>query len=253
MSSQSEKASAIRTKAAIAIGVVVLLVVAGCGGDDDGATSTADPAETTPTSTESSSVEPTKVTAPQVTGLSLSQAVKRLRARGLRVGTVSKRPSAKPRRTVLRQSDRPGSRLNDGSSVSLVIAAPLPLVPNTIGDDRFAAKRKIRRAGFTVRTTKQQTDSASPGTVIDQTPDGGTRARPGATVTITIAKKPPAPPPTEEDNCTAGYSPCLPPASDYDCAGGSGDGPAYADGPIYVTGSDPYGLDSDSDGVACET
>jgi hypothetical protein len=55
-----------------------------------------------------------------------------------------------------------------------------------------------------------------------------------------------------EDDCTSGYSPCLPPASDYDCAGGSGDGPAYADGPIYVTGSDPYGLDADGDGVACE-
>lgn len=52
--------------------------------------------------------------------------------------------------------------------------------------------------------------------------------------------------------CTPGYSPCLPPMSDYDCAGGAGNGPGYADGPIYVTGSDPYDLDSDGDGVACE-
>jgi len=73
-------------------------------------------------------------------------------------------------------------------------------------------------------------------------------------VTITTAAKPPPPPPSvQADNCTTGYSPCLPPASDYDCAGGSGDGPEYAYGPIYVTGSDPYGLDSDSDGVACES
>ncbi|MCZ4499298.1 MAG: hypothetical protein JWQ74_1851 [Marmoricola sp.] len=53
-------------------------------------------------------------------------------------------------------------------------------------------------------------------------------------------------------NCTAGYSPCLPPMSDYDCAGGSGNGPGYAYGPLYVTGSDPYDLDRDGDGVACE-
>ncbi|WP_183407770.1 fibronectin type III domain-containing protein [Nocardioides marmoriginsengisoli] len=53
-------------------------------------------------------------------------------------------------------------------------------------------------------------------------------------------------------NCTPGYSPCLPPKSDYDCAGGSGDGPGYAHGPIYVTGSDPYDLDRDGDGIACE-
>ena len=49
-----------------------------------------------------------------------------------------------------------------------------------------------------------------------------------------------------------GYSPCLPPASDYDCAGGSGDGPEYAQGPIEVTGSDPYELDTEGDGIACE-
>ena len=49
-----------------------------------------------------------------------------------------------------------------------------------------------------------------------------------------------------------GYGPCLPPGSDVDCAGGSGDGPRYVNGPVYVNGSDPYGLDSDGDGVGCE-
>lgn len=51
--------------------------------------------------------------------------------------------------------------------------------------------------------------------------------------------------------CTPGYSPCLRPASDYDCAGGSGDGPEYT-GRVTVTGSDPYGLDENDDGVGCE-
>ena len=59
----------------------------------------------------------------------------------------------------------------------------------------------------------------------------------------------PAPPPTTD---CQGYSPCLPPGPDVDCAGGSGDGPRYVDGPVYVNGSDPYGLDSDGDGVGCE-
>lgn len=45
---------------------------------------------------------------------------------------------------------------------------------------------------------------------------------------------------------------CLDPtASDYDCEGGSGDGPLYT-GPVTVVGSDEYGLDSDGDGSACE-
>jgi hypothetical protein len=54
-------------------------------------------------------------------------------------------------------------------------------------------------------------------------------------------------------NCTPGYDPCIPPSSDVDCAGGSGNGPAYVEGPVYVTGSDPYGLDADGDGVGCES
>lgn len=56
----------------------------------------------------------------------------------------------------------------------------------------------------------------------------------------------------KKKKCTPGYKPCLKPASDYDCAGGSGDGPKYVYGTVEVTGSDPYGLDSDNDGVGCE-
>jgi hypothetical protein len=51
--------------------------------------------------------------------------------------------------------------------------------------------------------------------------------------------------------CTPGYTPCLPPASDYDCSGGTGDGPKYTS-QVSVSGSDPYGLDADGDGVGCE-
>jgi uncharacterized membrane protein len=53
-------------------------------------------------------------------------------------------------------------------------------------------------------------------------------------------------------HCTKGYKPCLHPASDYDCAGGSGNGPKYVSGTVKVTGSDPYGLDADNDGTGCE-
>ena len=52
--------------------------------------------------------------------------------------------------------------------------------------------------------------------------------------------------------CTPGYDPCIPPGPDVDCAGGRGDGPRYVEGPVRVTGSDPYGLDRDGDGIGCE-
>ena len=41
-------------------------------------------------------------------------------------------------------------------------------------------------------------------------------------------------------------------ASDVDCSSGSGNGPAYVDGPVQVIGRDIYGLDRDGDGIGCE-
>jgi hypothetical protein len=47
--------------------------------------------------------------------------------------------------------------------------------------------------------------------------------------------------------CQRGYSPCLPRVADLNCA----DIPDSKK-PIHVTGSDPYHLDADGDGLACE-
>ncbi|BCB74167.1 hypothetical protein GCM10022251_10350 [Phytohabitans flavus] len=52
--------------------------------------------------------------------------------------------------------------------------------------------------------------------------------------------------------CDPNYSGCVPIASDVDCAGGSGNGPAYVSGPVRVIGSDIYDLDRDGDGTACD-
>jgi cytoskeletal protein RodZ len=60
------------------------------------------------------------------------------------------------------------------------------------------------------------------------------------------------PPTTSAPNCTPGYDPCIPPGPDVDCAGGTGNGPRYVQGPITVTGSDPYRLDADHNGIGCE-
>ena len=54
-------------------------------------------------------------------------------------------------------------------------------------------------------------------------------------------------------SCDPNYAgACVPIASDVDCGGGSGNGPAYLYGTARVVGSDIYGLDRDGDGLACE-
>ena len=58
---------------------------------------------------------------------------------------------------------------------------------------------------------------------------------------------------TSTQRCHPSYKgACLDPnASDYDCAGGKGNGPKYT-GPVRVVGPDDFGLDPDGDGYACE-
>lgn len=107
-----------------------------------------------------------------------------------------------------------------------------------------SAQQRLRALGFKTQV-KERFDALTVdfrlGVVQDQRPGAG-EVRKGRTVTLF---KLPA--------CTPGYSDCLPPASDYDCWGGTGDGPEYVYGLIYVTGSDPYGLDgNDNDGRGCE-
>jgi hypothetical protein len=65
----------------------------------------------------------------------------------------------------------------------------------------------------------------------------------------------PAPaPPSGGGDCDPSYDgACLDAsASDYDCEGGTGDGPEYT-GTVTVIGDDHFGLDRDGDGIACES
>jgi hypothetical protein len=60
--------------------------------------------------------------------------------------------------------------------------------------------------------------------------------------------------PDQQAACDPNYSgQCLDPnALDYDCGGGSGDGPGYVYGTVQITGYDHYGLDGDGDGYGCD-
>jgi hypothetical protein len=58
----------------------------------------------------------------------------------------------------------------------------------------------------------------------------------------------------EESECDPNYTgACLKPnVSDYDCEGGSGNGPYYT-GEVTVVGVDHYGLDANGNGIGCES
>ena len=82
----------------------------------------------------------------------------------------------------------------------------------------------------------------------------------GAVVMPPPPTEPPLPPPPvatqppTETNCSPYYPDvCLAMnKGDYDCAGGSGNGPNYVSGPIKVLPPDPFDLDRDGDGIGCD-
>jgi len=231
--------------------VVVLLIAAGVVGSSETTDTEAEASSPSPVTTATpptpSPVPETELVPDVVGEKSVDVAASELEAAGFTVSVETRLTNSAPKGTVLRQSEPAGSSVELGGTVTLTVAEPLPKIPNVVGRTLANAKRALANAGFEVGNVTLQMSSKRKGTVISQSPDAGTSARPGRAVSLVTAK--PAPEPS--NSCTAGYSPCLPPASDYDCLGGTGDGPEFT-GPVRVTGSDPYGLDADNDGYGCE-
>jgi PASTA domain len=138
-------------------------------------------------------------------------------------------------------------------------------VPRLVGMTLSGAKAALAERGLRGRVSYRTTGRYPAGTVIAQSRRGGAGVLPNSRVTLVVAKAPPpttAPPPPPPPppstaparDCDPSYpGVCLDPdAEDYDCAGGSGNGPKYVEGPIRVRPPDPFGLDADGDGWGCE-
>jgi serine/threonine-protein kinase len=149
-----------------------------------------------------------QVEVPDVLDQSLDSATAELQGAGLAVGDVSESESSSiSPGNVISQSPDPGARADRGSTVDLVIASePQGTdVPDVTGLDAADARSKLESVGFSV--TSSGVESSEPeGTVLDQTPSGGTTADLGTNVTIIVSIGPgdttteaptPPPPPTD--------------------------------------------------------
>ncbi len=231
--------------------VVVVILIASGGGISQITQTEIGPASPSPVTSATEPPIPSPVETvlvPEVDGKSVDDATAELEAAGLDVSVQTKLTNQHPKGTVVSTAPFPDSSVEVGDTVTLTVAKPFPKIPKVVGKTIANAKRALKNAGFGVGRVTQKASNKKKGTVISQSPAAGTSVRPGRTVSLVTAK--PAPQPSS-NNCTPGYSPCLPPAPDYDCSGGTGNGPEYT-GPVRVTGSDPYDLDSDNDGYGCE-
>jgi PASTA domain len=137
-------------------------------------------------------------------------------------------------------------------------------VPRLVGLRLARAKGSLAERGLTAKITYKSTARYAAGTVISQSRKAGAGVLPDTTITLVVAKAPPPPPPTAPPappptapprNCHPSYQgECLKVGiGDYDCAGGSGNGPNYVQGTVRVVGPDEFDLDRDGDGWGCES
>ncbi|WP_285240885.1 hypothetical protein [Pseudarthrobacter sp. MEB009] len=124
------------------------------------------------------------------------------------------------------------------------------------GAEKAAAERAAAEKGAADKAAAEQAASeqaaAEKAAAQAQAARDAAAAQAAAAAAVPPQRAAPAAP-AAASGCDPNYSGCVPIASDVDCAGGSGNGPAYVQGPVSVIGSDIYGLDRDGDGFGCES
>jgi eukaryotic-like serine/threonine-protein kinase len=140
---------------------------------------------------------PAQGTVPSVVGDSLSQAIDALRNAGFNPNPSYANSDA-PQNQVIHQNPAPGTSATKGSSVALTVSngPPQVTIPSVVGESAQQAVIDLENAGFQVsQQFATVNDSSEDGSVLSQSPDGGTQATKGSTVTITIGQFS-SPPPT---------------------------------------------------------
>ena len=115
---------------------------------------------------------------PNLSGLTEERASTLLRAKGLRVGTVSYAVSERPAGTVIAQTPNSHASLHAGDTVSYTVSIgqsiSLRSVPNLCGLSYADAVARLREYGLVVGSLSSIESAAPRGTVIRQSPEAGT-------------------------------------------------------------------------------
>ncbi|MGH2968075.1 MAG: PASTA domain-containing protein, partial [Solirubrobacteraceae bacterium] len=134
---------------------------------------------------------PEQVTVPDVVGDDEDSARSALEAAGLLADVDEQESTDEEPGTVLRQDPAAGGRVDEGSSVAIVVAKAPPEVdvPDVVDQDQDAARQALRDAGFKVRVRRESVDTLDQDEiVIAQDPAGGEQLRKGSRVAIVVGR-----------------------------------------------------------------
>lgn len=127
-------------------------------------------------------------TVPAVTGLQQERAEAQVRDAGLEPRTT-RQESAKPQGVVIAQSPDPGSEVDEGADVRLVVSTgpPRETVPDVVGRSESQAVADLTEAGFEAEVTQAFSERKA-GLVVAQEPKAGATLKEGSTVALTVSK-----------------------------------------------------------------
>jgi len=129
---------------------------------------------------------------PDLKGLSRKDAEEKLTKMGLKIGSIYERNSDEEAGTVIATDPRAGSKINKGQSVDITVSKGKKekkvSVPDVTGLPLEAAKEAITSAGFHVGSVTQEPSKQAAGTVISQSPAGGSSLAEGTSVNLVVAE-----------------------------------------------------------------
>ena len=147
---------------------------------------------------------PGKVIVPNVVGLTQAAPSAAIQAVGLTVTVVQEASTTVAAGTVIKQAPVGGNTVDTGTAVTITVAfvdpATLVTVPDVVGQTVATATTNITGATLKVGSiTLTASDSTPAGTVISQSPIGGTTAAADSAVNLTVSSGKTPPPPPEGD------------------------------------------------------
>ena len=147
-----------------------------------------------------------QATVPQLIGLtSLDDVRTALADANLVLGDILEEESNQPAGYVLDQDPTEGTQVAAGTAIAITVSSGLVEVPDVVGISESQALSDLARAGFETQVIDQEIADVTPGEVLAQSPQPGSRLERGALVTITVAVGPiiPTPEPTVAPTDTA--------------------------------------------------
>ncbi len=132
---------------------------------------------------------PKTVRVPKLDDASSEQAAKNILDQAHLKARFENVDSAKPQGSVVNSDPKQGSTVVVGSTVTVRLSkGNQGVVPSVVGLFADDATRRLKDAGFTVRTEPDKTSTAQSGKVVSQDPSGNSTVPAHSTVTITVSQ-----------------------------------------------------------------